>query len=111
MGTRYDVTARGCYVVNVLLSEMQAMQIVNDRMNANKPPPQNDPKKLPPGTLNNNKDLEVDARKEEPSFFGTFFSSAAKSAAAKKKGAAAMEAVCTVYLELWSAADADDATI
>lgn len=52
------------------------MSIVTDRVNANKPPPANiDPKsgRLAPGTVNNNKDLEVDLQKEEPSFFGSFF--------------------------------------
>jgi vacuolar protein sorting-associated protein 1 len=51
--------------------------------------------KLAPGAVNNNKDLEVDAKKEEPSFFGSFFSSNKNSAAAKKKGVAVMEAVCS----------------
>jgi dynamin 1-like protein len=49
------------------------MSIVNDRINANKPPPAvHDPKS---GRLavNNNKDLDVDVPKEEPSFFGSFF--------------------------------------
>jgi len=39
--------------------------------------------------VNNNKDLDVDAKKDEPSFFGSFF---APKGAAKKKGVAAMEA-------------------
>ena len=66
-------------------------------MNANKPPPPTDnPKsgKLAPGTINNNKDLDVEVRKEEPSFFGSFFAGA-KGAGAKKKGAPAMESVST----------------
>ena len=40
--------------------------------------------------MNNNKDLDVDAKKDEPSFFGSFF--APKGGAAKKKGVAAMDA-------------------
>ena len=70
------------------------MAIVQDRLNANKPPPPSaDPKtgKLAPGQINNNKDLDVDAKKEEQSFFGSFFSK--NTPAAKKKGAAAMESV------------------
>lgn len=70
------------------------MAIVTDRLNASKPPtpvPDGRSGKLPPGALNNNKDLDVDAKKEEPSFFGSFFSSAKN--APKKKGAAIMEAV------------------
>lgn len=68
------------------------MSIITDRMNANKPPPPVDSKggKLAPGALNNNKDLDVDAKKEEPSFFGSFFSAKNQP---KKKGAAVMEAV------------------
>ena len=52
------------------------MSIVQDRLNANKPAPSTvDPKsgKLPPGAINNNKDLDVEFKKEEPSFFGSFF--------------------------------------
>jgi hypothetical protein len=71
------------------------MSIVTERLNANKPPPQVDSKtKLAAGTLNNNKDLDVDVKKEEPSFFNSFFSSSKASVAAKKKGVAVMDAVC-----------------
>jgi hypothetical protein len=69
------------------------MAIVADRLNINKPPPPApDPKsgKLAPGQINNNKDLDVENKKEEPSFFGSFF---APKAAAKKKGAPVMESV------------------
>jgi dynamin 1-like protein len=38
--------------------------------------------------VNNNKDLDVDMKKEEQSFFGSFF---APKKDTKKKGAAAME--------------------
>lgn len=71
------------------------MQIVQDRLNLNKPPPQTgmDPKtgKLAAGAINNNKDLDVEFKKEEPSFFGSFF--AGGKAAAKKKGAPVMDSV------------------
>ena len=71
------------------------MSIVNDRLNANKPQtPDMKGGKLPPGAVNNNKDLDVDIKKEEPSFFGSFFSSAKN--APKKKGVAAMESVSRV---------------
>ena len=76
------------------LTSLQAMQIVQDRLNANKPPPPTiDPKsgKLPPGALNNNKDLDVDLKREEQSFFGSFF--AGGKNAAKRKGGAIMESV------------------
>lgn len=61
------------------------MAIVSDRLNQNKPPPAApDPKsnKLAPGQINNNKDLDVDSKKEEPSFFGSFFQG--KKVGAKK---------------------------
>jgi hypothetical protein len=70
------------------------MAIVQDRLNANKPPtPVPDAKsgKLAPGQINNNRDLEVDPKKEEPSFFGSFFSSAKKGQ--PKKAGPIMEAV------------------
>ncbi len=54
---------------------------MNERLNANKPQPSNDPKN-PRAQVNNNKDLDVD-KKEEPSFFGSFFASKGTS---KKKG-------------------------
>lgn len=71
------------------------MAIITERLNANKPPPPAvDPKsgKLPPGAVNNNKDLDVDSKKEEPSFFGSFFAKN-KAAAKKGTGASVMEAV------------------
>lgn len=65
------------------------MAIVQDRLNASKPPPPPvDPKKQV-----NTKDLDVDMKKEEPSFFGSFWSKAKGGPAAQKKGAATMEAV------------------
>lgn len=52
------------------------------------PPPAVDPKtgKLAPGVLNNNRDLDVDTKKEEPSFFGSFFSKTGAGAQKKKPG-------------------------
>jgi len=46
-----------------------------------------DPKN-PKAQINNNKDLDVDSKKDEPSFFGSFF---APKAGVKKKGAAVMD--------------------
>ena len=66
---------------------MQAMAIVQDRLNANKPPPPTgDPKtgKLAPGQINNNRDLDVEIKKEEPSFFGSFFARDSKNTVKKK---------------------------
>lgn len=69
---------------------MQATALVTERLNAAKPPPPaNDPKNTRT-QVNNNKDLDVDMKKDEPSFFGAFFS--AKGTAPKKKGAPVMEA-------------------
>ncbi len=88
---------QACYVNTThpdFLNGHKAMALVTDRMNAAKPPtPVPDPKsgKLPPGAINNNKDLDVDMKKEEPSFFATFFSGAKN--APRKKGVAIMESV------------------
>lgn len=74
---------------------VQAMSIVQDRLNAKKPPPAvTDPKtgKLGTGALNNDKDLDVDLKKDEPGFFGSFFAGT-RGAQVKKKGAAAMDSV------------------
>jgi hypothetical protein len=86
---------QACYVNTThpdFLNGHKAMQIVQDRLNANKPPEKPiDPKsgKLAPGALNNGRDLDADYRKEEPSFFGSFF---AKDKAPKRKGTPIMEA-------------------
>jgi dynamin 1-like protein len=69
---------------------VQATAVINDRMNANKPPPAPVDPKNSRAQINNNKDLEVDAKKDEPSFFGSFFST--KAGAPKKKGPSVMEA-------------------
>lgn len=77
------------------LNGHKAMAIVSDRLNAQKPAtPAPDAKsgKLAPGQINNNKDLDVDIKKEEPSFFGSFFTAAQKQQT-RKKGVQAMEAV------------------
>ncbi len=66
------------------------MQLVVDRLNANKPPQNQDSRKVTSAQLNNNKDLDVDLKKEEPTFFGSFFP-AVKGG--KKKGGPIMEAV------------------
>ena len=69
------------------------MALVTDRLNANKPAtPEPKQGKINPAQLNNNKDLEVDMKKEEPSFFGSFFSSSKSQQQKAKKGPQAMEA-------------------
>ncbi|EMD34409.1 hypothetical protein CERSUDRAFT_117286 [Gelatoporia subvermispora B] len=86
---------QACYVNTTnpdFLGGHRAMAIVTERLNASKPPPSAaDLKngKLAAGQINNNKDLDVDPKKDEPSFFGSFFS--ATKNAPKKKGAAIME--------------------
>ena len=73
------------------------MALVTDRLNANKPPtPELKQGKLTPAQLNNNKDLEVDMKKEEPSFFGRFSSKSQQQKA--KKGPQAMEAGSIFYI-------------
>lgn len=74
------------------------MSMVTDKMNANKP--QTDSKGPKPGAVNNGNNLDVDAKKEEPSFFGSFFSSAKN--APKKKGVAVMENVSSTILVILS---------
>ncbi|PSR72641.1 hypothetical protein PHLCEN_2v11488 [Hermanssonia centrifuga] len=83
------VAMQACYVNTThpdFLNGHKALAIVNERMNANKPPA---PAETKGAKLNNGRDLDVDSKKEEPSFFGSFFS-AAKNAP-KKKGAAIMD--------------------
>ncbi|KAG6919914.1 vacuolar protein sorting-associated protein 1 [Tephrocybe rancida] len=87
------VSMQACYVNTThpdFISGHKATAVVTERLAAAKPPPANDPKSQRAAQVNNNKDLEVDAKKEEPSFFGSFFS--AKTGAAKKKGGPVMEA-------------------
>jgi len=90
------VAMQSCYVNTThpdFLGGHKAMAIVTDRLNAAKPPPAPvDTKsgKLGPGQINNNKDLDVEVKKEEPSFFGSFFTSS--KAAQKKKGGPVMDA-------------------
>ena len=85
---------QACYVNSThpdFLGGHKATALISDRLNANKPPQSiPDPKsgKLAPGAINNNKDLDVDLKRDD-SFFGSFF---AKGTQPKKK-AATMEAV------------------
>jgi dynamin 1-like protein len=65
---------------------LQATALINERLSAAKNPPPDG--KNPRASVNNNKDLDVDMKKEEPSFFGSFF---APKKDAKRKGAAGME--------------------
>ncbi|KAF9466281.1 Dynamin central region-domain-containing protein [Collybia nuda] len=86
------VAMQACYVNTThpdFISGHKATALVTERLNAGKPQAPPDPKNTK-SQVNNNKDLDVDARKEEPSFFGSFFS--AKTGAAKKKGQSVMEA-------------------
>ncbi|TIB18422.1 hypothetical protein E3P92_00635 [Wallemia ichthyophaga] len=87
------VNMQACYINTThpdFLSGHKAMALVTERQQqAQKaPPPAVDPKtgKLAPGVLNNNRDLDVDTKKEEPSFFGSFFSKAGSGTGQKKKG-------------------------
>lgn len=68
------------------------MALVSEKLNANKPPPTAEKGKPTSAQVNNNKDLEVDARKEEPGFFGSFWNQKT-SGKQRKVGAATMEAV------------------
>ncbi|KAF8810111.1 hypothetical protein BYT27DRAFT_7186972 [Phlegmacium glaucopus] len=86
------VSMQACYVNTThpdFIGGHKATALVADRLTANKPQPggAGDPKN-PKAQVNNNKDLDVDSKKEEPSFFGSFF---APKAGTKKKGAAVMD--------------------
>lgn len=72
------------------------MGIVSDKLNANKPQQTTDKGKTS-GQMNNNKDLDVDVKKEEPGFFGSFWNQKA-AGKAKKVGAATMEAVSVCWI-------------
>ncbi|PPQ65318.1 hypothetical protein CVT24_011445 [Panaeolus cyanescens] len=83
------VAMQACYVNTThpdFIGGHKATALVSERLRPPQPPAD---KKDPKAQVNNNKDLDVDAKKDD-SFFGSFFSG--KTAAAKKKGAAAMEA-------------------
>ncbi|KZO95750.1 VpsA protein [Calocera viscosa TUFC12733] len=87
------VQMQACYINTThpdFLNGQKAMQIISDRLNASKPPPAaHDPKRpMTPAQLNNNKDLDVDPKREDSGFFGSFF--AAKQP--RKKGGPVMEA-------------------
>jgi vacuolar protein sorting-associated protein 1 len=97
------VSMQACYVNTThpdFLNGHKAMAIVNDRLNANKPQPSQSKDKLGPGAVNNNKDLDVEVKKEEPSFFGSFFAKGKQQPA--KKGAAVMEAVSVSFALRWA---------
>jgi dynamin 1-like protein len=82
------VSMQACYVNTThpdFIGGHKATAVVTERLSASKP--QADPKN-PKAQVNNSKDLDVDAKKDEPSFFGSFF---APKAGVKKKGAAVME--------------------
>jgi len=82
------VAMQACYVNTThpdFIGGHKAMAIVQDRLNANKPPEKIDPKKPVPV----NPALDIDPKKDE-SFFGSFFSK--DKAKNQRKGAAAMEA-------------------
>ncbi|KAF9228742.1 hypothetical protein BS17DRAFT_690871 [Gyrodon lividus] len=79
------VAMQACYVntthPDFLGGHKASPSLVQDRLNAHKPPPAApDPKsgKLLPGQINGGRDLDVDPKKDEPSFFGSFFSTAKK---------------------------------
>lgn len=79
------------------ISGHKAMAIVSERMNATKPPPPvADPKtgKLPPGTLNNGRDLDSDLKQQrDDGFFGSFWPGGKRPQQQVRKGAASMDTV------------------
>ncbi|KAI6036911.1 Dynamin central region-domain-containing protein [Pisolithus microcarpus] len=89
------VSMQACYINTThpdFLGGHKAMGIVQERLNVSKPPtPQPDMKPgRGPAGHNNSRDLDVESKKDEPSFFGSFFSGAKKSQS--KKAGPVMEA-------------------
>ncbi|KAJ7844451.1 P-loop containing nucleoside triphosphate hydrolase protein [Mycena leptocephala] len=83
------VAMQACYINTThpdFIGGHKATTIVNDRINAARPPTPPEPKtgKLAPGQINNNRDLDVEVKKEDPGFFASFFPSKSKSSAAPK---------------------------
>ncbi|KAJ6451922.1 Dynamin central region-domain-containing protein [Mycena sanguinolenta] len=74
------VAMQACYINTThpdFIGGHQAMAVVNERINAARPatPPDARTTKVPPGQLNNGRDLDVEAKKEDPGFFSSFFTS------------------------------------
>lgn len=85
------VSMQACYVNTThpdFIGGHKATALINERLSAAKNPAQSQDPKATRVAVNNNKDLDVDMKKEEQSFFGSFF---APKKDAKKKGAAAMD--------------------
>src|SRR5258706_29981 len=108
---------QACYVNTThpdFINGHKAMSIIAERLGANKPQAQPadgrsvDPKtgKLLPGAVNNNKDLDVDLRKEEPGFFGSFFVKNKAQVGAKK--GSVMEAPPAIMRPLAALNQADE---
>lgn len=90
ISTRPDFFLSSVLPLSLFPIVLQAMSLVSERIQAAKGPEKPvDPKKQ---ILNNNKDLDVDMKKDEPSFFSTFFPAGAKGVP-KKKGVSVMESV------------------
>ncbi|EAU88087.1 VpsA protein [Coprinopsis cinerea okayama7 len=85
------VAMQACYINTThpdFIGGHRAFALVTDKLNAAKGQPgPNDPK-AQRAAINNNKDLDVEVKRDE-GFFGSFFS---RSSSSKKKGVAAMEA-------------------
>jgi len=86
------VSMQACYINTThpdFIGGHRAFALVQDKITAAKAPPNpNDPKAARQAALNNNKDLDVEVKRDE-GFFGSFF---ARGTQSKKKGVAAMEA-------------------
>ncbi|KAF8181964.1 Dynamin central region-domain-containing protein [Mycena galopus ATCC 62051] len=83
------VAMQACYINTThpdFIGGHQATAIVNERINAARPA---SPKPAPgrsatPSQLNNGRDLDVEAKKEDPGFFSSFFPSAKAKAGAER---------------------------
>ncbi|EGG07995.1 uncharacterized protein MELLADRAFT_47974 [Melampsora larici-populina 98AG31] len=78
-----DLVAAEAVYINTghpdFISGHKAMALVNAKIEAYKPPPSTGPVqldksgKLPPGAINNERDLDVDSKNNDPGFFGSFW--------------------------------------
>lgn len=95
-----DIVAAEATYINTghpdFISGHKAMALVNAKIEASKPPPSAAPAaldksgKLPPGVINNGRDLDVDF-KQDPSFFGSFWKGGQPGPRRKGAGGSLME--------------------
>ncbi|KAH9820539.1 Dynamin central region-domain-containing protein [Melampsora americana] len=96
-----DLVAAEAVYINTghpdFISGHKAMALVNAKIEASKPPPSTGPVqldksgKLPPGAINNGRDLDVDSKQNEAGFFGSFWKGGQQPGPRKKGMAGNLE--------------------